>query len=254
MLDTTYACNIADMELEDIGAKIAQARDAAGMNQSDLARAVGVTPQAVQKWEAGSSKPRFNRLVEIASAIGVELHELIRGTAYESALADTPIEPTPPELRRIISGGEYRSRHRSSMTRKPGQIPKISWVQAGDFSEAIDIYAAGYADEWMYCPFPHGAGSFVLEVVGESMYDPTGPKSYAPGDCIAVDPTREAVNRSMVVVKLTDDNKATFKQLIIDPDGTKMLRALNPNWPKPFIEINGNARIVGVVIGKWVPE
>lgn len=244
---TTDLCNIADMELEDIGAKIAQAREKSGMNQSDLARSVGVTPQAVQKWESGGSKPRFNRLRDVAAAIGIELRELIAGTAYEQALGDIATEAEVPTssipTKRAMSG-----------SRRPGQIPKISWVQAGDFSEAIDIYAAGYADEWMYCPFPHGSGSFVLEVVGESMYDPTGPKSYAPGDCIAVDPTREASNRSMVVVKLTDDNRATFKQLIIDPDGTKMLKALNPNWPKQFIEINGNARIVGVVIGKWVPE
>lgn len=248
MLDTTYACNIADMKLEDIGAKIAQAREHSGINQSDLARAVGVTPQAVQKWESGGSKPRLNRLREIAAAIGVELHALISGTVYEQALGE--IEADSP----AYSFSTTPARRTASGSRKPGQIPKISWVQAGDFSEAIDIYVPGYADEWMYCPFPHGSGSFVLEVVGESMYDPTGPKSYAPGDCIAVDPTREAVNRSMVVVKLTDDNKATFKQLIIDPDGTKMLRALNPNWPKPFIEINRDARIVGVVIGKWVPE
>jgi SOS-response transcriptional repressor LexA len=41
--------------------------------------------------------------------------------------------------------------------------------------------------------------------------------------------------------------------LIIEGD-RKYLKALNPAWPEQIIEINGNATICGVMIGKWVPE
>ena len=54
----------------------------------------------------------------------------------------------------------------------------------------------------------------------------------------------------MVVVKLDDEQQATFKQLIIEGD-QKFLKPLNPNWPEPIIKINGNATICGVVIGKY---
>lgn len=236
------------MDQEDIGKRIARIRESKDMNQSDLARAIGVSPQAVQKWEAGG-KPRFNRLKEIAETLGVTLRGLIAGTPYEQALSDQSFL-SDGELPRNV---KFLKPSKSSAP-APGKLPLISWVQAGEWAEAIDQFAPGDAEDWIFCPFNHSKDSFVLKVVGESMYDPGGQKSYAPGDYVAVDPQREAVNRSMVVVKLIDDNKATFKQLIIDPDGTKMLKALNPNWPKPFIEINGNARIVGVVIGKWVPE
>jgi len=42
---------------------------------------------------------------------------------------------------------------------------------------------------------------------------------------------------------------ATFKQLIIE-GGHQYLKALNPEWPKPIIEIIENARICGVVVFK----
>lgn len=46
------------------------------MNQSELARALQVKPQAVQKWEAGGS-PRNARLTEIAQALGVSVAYLV---------------------------------------------------------------------------------------------------------------------------------------------------------------------------------
>lgn len=51
---------------------IAVLREAKGMNQSELARAVGVSPQAVQKWEGGTSTPRPSKIADIAEALGVE--------------------------------------------------------------------------------------------------------------------------------------------------------------------------------------
>ncbi|WP_232036135.1 LexA family protein [Burkholderia stabilis] len=254
MLTTTAACTMSAMEQEDIGAKIAKAREEAGLSQSDLARELGISPQAVQKWESGG-KPRPNRLSQIAAILGTSVRNLIRNTPYEEAFAvDLPIDEVALTEAKARAKAERRETRQIEKAAYVGKLPLISWVQAGDWSEIVDNFHPGDAEDWILCPFNHGPSAFILRVVGESMYDPSGPKSYAPGDYIAVDPSREAVNRSMVVVRLLDDEKATFKQLIVDPDGTKMLKALNPNWPKPFIEINGNAKIVGTVIGKWVPE
>ncbi|WP_263203922.1 MULTISPECIES: S24 family peptidase [unclassified Shewanella] len=44
-----------------------------------------------------------------------------------------------------------------------------------------------------------------------------------------------------------NENQATFKQLIIDGN-KKYLKALNPDWPNKFVEINGNCTIVGKVV------
>ncbi|WP_187192262.1 XRE family transcriptional regulator [Cupriavidus metallidurans] len=62
---------------EEIGRVIAEAREAKGLNQSELARAVGVTPQAVQKWENGTSTPRASKVKDIADALGLPPSKLM---------------------------------------------------------------------------------------------------------------------------------------------------------------------------------
>ena len=69
------------------------------------------------------------------------------------------------------------------------------------------------------------------------------------GDLIFVDPNVEPVHGKYVVVMLEDTSEATFKQLIVE-GGRQYLKALNPNWPDPIIEIDQNARICGVVVFK----
>lgn len=85
------------------------------------------------------------------------------------------------------------------------------------------------------------------------MENPGGKYSYSDGDVIYIDPDRQSENGSRVVVRLDDEKEATFKQLVIEGD-RRYLRALNPSWPEKIIEINGNATICGVVIGKWTDE
>lgn len=130
-----------------------------------------------------------------------------------------------------------------------GHVPIISWVQAGSWSEAIDIYAPGYAEEYLPCPVPHSGSTFAVRIRGESMYNPHERWSFRDGDVIFVDPERPARHRSFVVVKLQDSQETTFKQLIVEGD-QKYLKALNPNWPEPIIRVQGDADICGVAIAK----
>lgn len=138
--------------------------------------------------------------------------------------------------------------------RTVGLLPLISDVQAGNWSEIVDNFQPGDAEDWIPCPFKHGPNAFILRVAGVSMFNPGGEKSYAPGDFIAVDPQVEPLNRRMVVAKIDHEERATFKQLIIEPDGTHLLQALNPAWPNRLMPMPEGSRIVGVVIGKWTPE
>lgn len=135
-----------------------------------------------------------------------------------------------------------------------GLLPLISSVQAGNWSDIIDQFQPGDAEDWLPCPFKHSKEAFVLRVDGYSNYNPGGEKSYTPGEFIAVDPGREPTNKSMVVAKIDGEERATFKQLIIEPDGTHLLQALNPSWPNRIMPLPPDSRIVGVVIGKWTAE
>ncbi|RXN90637.1 hypothetical protein C7R54_12940 [Achromobacter aloeverae] len=128
-----------------------------------------------------------------------------------------------------------------------GQVPLISWVQAGALTEVIDNFAPGDGDAWHACPRRHGPHTFALRVRGISME----PK-FQDGDIIFVDPDVAAEHGRNVVVRFEDSKEATFKQLLIE-GGHQYLRALNPDWPGPrLIEIDASATICGVVIGKFV--
>ena len=81
------------------------------------------------------------------------------------------------------------------------------------------------------------------------MSNPGGKPSFEEGDIIFVDPDREPAHRSLVIVRLDDQNEATFKRLIVDGD-SKFLEALNPSWPDRIIKVNGNATFCGVVIAR----
>jgi transcriptional regulator with XRE-family HTH domain len=75
--------------LATIGERIAAARKARGMSQQDLGDKIGVTFQAVSKWETGASMPDIGLLSDLAAALDVTLDHLVNGTSDTSA-DDTP--------------------------------------------------------------------------------------------------------------------------------------------------------------------
>lgn len=60
----------------DLGNKIRQLRHRDGRTQEALAEALGVTPQAVSRWEANGSFPDMNLIPSIANYFGVTIDEL----------------------------------------------------------------------------------------------------------------------------------------------------------------------------------
>lgn len=106
---------------------------------------------------------------------------------------------------------------------------------------------------WLPFPLDHGGDSFVVRIDGEANFDPTGLKSYAPGDFVAIDPSREIANRCMVMLRMPNEPRAMFRQLLMEGD-VRMLKWLNPSWPAQISQMPPDAEIIGVAIGKWVPE
>ena len=66
------------MELKD---RIAAVRKAAGLTQEQLGELLGVTRQAVSKWESGASDPSTSNLLALARLYGVSAEELLREAA-----------------------------------------------------------------------------------------------------------------------------------------------------------------------------
>ena len=58
--------------------KLYELRRASGMSQEELAEKLGVSRQAVSKWESGRSDPSTTNLIALAKLFGVEPEELLR--------------------------------------------------------------------------------------------------------------------------------------------------------------------------------
>jgi len=62
-----------------IGARILEYRKAANMSQEEFAAKIGVSRQAVSKWELDKAYPDLDKLMDICEMFGVSIDELIRG-------------------------------------------------------------------------------------------------------------------------------------------------------------------------------
>ena len=149
---------------------------------------------------------------------------------------DTPPGYSPPVAASLVSNV-------TAVASRDGACPEISWVQAGAWTEVCHIETNPEDITWHPRPLNASDQTFVLRVVGESMLP-----EYPPGTLIYVDPERSPENGKDVVAVMTDTGEATFKRLIEEPGDGRMLKALNPSWGEPYIPINGNCKIIGVVI------
>ncbi|MFO7761537.1 MAG: LexA family protein [Thermodesulfobacteriota bacterium] len=122
------------------------------------------------------------------------------------------------------------------------RVPLISWVQAGEWSEAVDEFHSWYAEEWVYSAKNVSPNAFALRIVGDLM-EP----EFREGEAIIVDPGLEAVSGKYVIAK-NGDQEVTFKQLFIDGSDV-YLSPLNDRYPVKNIT-GQNIRIIGVVTQK----
>lgn len=121
------------LPMSTLGKRIAQKRELAGLNQSELARRLNITPQAVQKWEAEEATPRGKRLEDIAAALSTSIAYLVSGVDVPSSAADqlesvsvwddsTPLENdevSVPFLKEVeLSAGSGRTAIQQSSTKR----------------------------------------------------------------------------------------------------------------------------------------
>lgn len=54
-------------------------RDKKGVTQQEIAKQLNISRTTVAMWENGSSKPRADKLVQLAQILGCTVDELLRG-------------------------------------------------------------------------------------------------------------------------------------------------------------------------------
>ena len=96
--------------MNTIGSRIALKRKAAGMTQDDLAAKLGVSAQAVSKWENDISCPDIQLLPTLAQVLGCTVDELLTGKTDEVMMLPAsqrkPLEELTLRIKVLSSAGD----------------------------------------------------------------------------------------------------------------------------------------------------
>ncbi len=90
---------------QTLGARIGELRRAKGLKQDEVAERLGVSPQAVSKWENDISCPDIMMLPKLAELLGVSVDRLLSGRE-ESPV----VQYLPPEKRKSFDDMMLRMR------------------------------------------------------------------------------------------------------------------------------------------------
>ena len=199
-----------------LGENLKAIRKAKKMTQKELAQKSGVKQSVISDLETGNAKSTGS-ILELANALGVTAEELKKGVVGE--LITTNVVPVQARM-----------------------APVLSWVQAGNFTN-VESVAMSQVTEWF--PLPDDCEKcFYLKVRGVS-----NEPDFVEGDYIVVDPTvyySDMQSGDIIVVR--KDKDATFKKLVIESDGTRYLKAINPNFHPNIIPIDEDCYFIGQVI------
>jgi SOS-response transcriptional repressor LexA len=194
--------------------------------QSALARKSGVTQSTIGRILRGEVDPQSDNLERLAHSFGMS-YSALAAIAEGGEPGDVAVENLQP--------GKI-----------PRRVPLVSLVQAGRFAESACLDSLADATDWIEFPKRrHGPRTIALRVSGESM-EP----DYHNGDIIYIDPDVAPLHGKDVIVRLGERNEVTFKRLVIEGE-RRYLKPLNQLWPDKFINMPTDARIVGVVVGRY---
>ena len=76
--------------MNTIGKRISEYRKKKNLKQDELAEMLGVSPQAVSKWENDLSCPDISLLPELSRILGVSIDEIVQGKKEEPIVSILP--------------------------------------------------------------------------------------------------------------------------------------------------------------------
>lgn len=206
--------------MKTLAQRLKYSRERANLSQSELARRVGIKPQAIQFIESGKVyKPR--NILEIAQQVGVDAVWLSTGEGDMNAHAN------------ISRGPKIQ-----------GHVPLISWDKAINWADDFERgYVTIEADQTLIPTTAKTSKSaFALKVRGDAM-EP----EFAPEDVIVVDPAREPRHGSFVIARIGNNPEAALREMVVE-GGRCFLKPLNQRYH--IDELTPQDKICGTVVYK----
>lgn len=170
--------------------RIAEIMSATGLTVGQIAEITGVSSSAVTQWKDGPTK----------SLKAVPAARLASKTGYSAVWISSGEGP-----KRLSSASSFDA---NAVITPMGirRVPLISSIQAGLWSEIVDNFALGDAEEWLQTDVKCSQSSFALTIKGNSM-EP----AFSDGDRVIIDPEVAPRPGSFVAAK-NGSEEATFKK------------------------------------------
>lgn len=220
--------------------RIREVRESRDETPTAFARTMGVSHTAANDWENGKTKSLTHRnalMLEKKTGYNSEWVNFDRGP---KKLIDKNLSSSAGEIKESADR-PYNSEKKKGLT---GAVPVISWIKAGDFTEADDITDLNDTENYTYCTVKHSPHTFALTVVGDSMTAPFG-LTVPEGYTVIVDPEQRGsvLHGDLIIAKVSGEKGVNLKQY--QTDGVNhWLRALNPKYDP----IRAEFRVLGKVI------
>ena len=125
-----------------------------GLSQQELAEAVGVSRQAVSRWETGQSAPSTEKLVALCTLYGVSLDALLGETDAATTGRAEPSPAAPPQKGRLpyiaalVAAVVLTAALTLLLTRPRGKEDRVLSMEEMETEEAFSVSEEHFSIEW----------------------------------------------------------------------------------------------------------
>lgn len=220
--------------------KLKQKREEFGLEQQELAKLIGVSKQAYFKWEKGISEPtkaNLDKLEEILKVPKGYFHEIEISTLYKQLT-----EPNQEKALNYVKGLVI---HQNKVVNLVNEGPRFAYKVYECMSAGIGASVYGDLDYDVVYYDEELAHDFASWVDGDSM-EPT----FHNGEVALI--RESGFDYDGAVYAVVWDSHSYIKKVYREKDGLRLV-SINKDYPDKFVSYDDNPRVIGKVVGHFMP-
>lgn len=226
-----------------IDKKLIQLRQTKGLSQGDVARKIGVSRPAYGFWEKGTTKPKLDKLIKLAKLFDISLTELTEDKKKE--LINIYDSLTATRQDKILSYTKAQQAEQLQNT-KANQIHDLFPHRVYEKLSAGSGF--GYFDDGSYDTVYSDKAydyDFASWVFGDSM-EP----EFQNGSVALIRDTTFDYDGAVYAIEW--DGQTYIKHVYKEATGLRLVSA-NPKYKDKFAPFDESPRIIGKIIGNFIP-
>ena len=213
------------------------------LSQGEIARQLGISRPAYGFWEKGTVRPKIDNLEKLANLFQVEVSDLSQDNRADLlAIYDTL---THQRQDRVLA---YTKQQQTDQDKEKATTPLLHLVPNKDYEKLSAGTGYGYFDDGTYdIAYSDKAYDydFASWVFGDSMTP-----EFENGSVALIRQTTFDYDGAVYAVEW--DAQTYIKHVYREKDGLRLVSA-NPDYPDKFAPFDDAPRIIGKIIGHFIP-